>query len=151
MKINEKIVDIKKSLKERGFKLTRQREIILEEFMKSNRHFNTEEFYEKVRKKMHGIGYATVYRTLKILRDCGVAMEMDFGDGAKRFETVPLNSTHHDHIYCISCGRIDEFTDPKIEQLQERIAKKFKYKIVNHTMQLFGYCRSCSGKVKDNA
>lgn len=128
----------------KGLKLTEQRRAILGEFLKLKGHVNTDEFYRSVRKKMKGIGYATVYRTLKLLKEGGFAREIDVGDGAKRFESKMADTKHHDHIYCISCGKIEEFSEEQIEKLQDKIAKKIGYRIVNHTLQLFGYCGKCS-------
>lgn len=139
------------TFKSKGLKLTKQRRVILEEFLKLKGHVNTDEFYRSIGKKMKRVGYATIYRTLKLLKESGIAIEIDVGDGAKRFELKKFDSKHHDHIYCISCGKIEEFSEEQIEKLQDIIAKKMGYKIVNHTLQLFGYCRKCAGKVKDNA
>lgn len=135
----------------RGLKLTEQRRAILEEFLKLKGHVNTDEFYRSIRKKIKGIGFATVYRTLKLLKEGGVAREIDVGDGAKRFESKTAETKHHDHIYCISCGKIEEFSEEQIEKLQDKVAKKMGYRIINHTLQLYGYCSKCSGKVKNNA
>jgi Fur family ferric uptake transcriptional regulator len=151
MKDANYINDFYKIFRSKGLKLTEQRRVILEEFLRQKGHMNTDEFYRSVKKRMKTVGYATVYRTLKLLKDSGFAREIDVGDGAKRFESKIFDSKHHDHIYCISCGKIEEFSEEQIEKLQEKIAKKMGYRIINHTLQLFGYCEKCSGKVKNNA
>ncbi len=144
-------IHLQEVFRSRGLKLTEQRRVILEEFLKLHEHVNTDEFYRAVKKKLKNIGYATVYRTLKLLKESGFASEIDVGDGAKRFESRTSDVKHHDHIYCISCGRIEEFSEEQIEKLQEKIAKKMGYRIVSHTLQLSGYCKKCWGKAKDNA
>lgn len=150
MKNRDKI-DYSHYYRSKGLKLTPQRKLLLDEFLKLKMHVNTEEFYRIIKKKMPTIGYATVYRTLKFFKESGVAREIDVGDGAKRYESRTEEKPHHDHIYCLSCGKIEEFSEEQIEKLQDKIAEKMGYKIVNHTLQLFGYCGKCITKVKKNA
>jgi len=136
------------TLKNKGLKLTIQRKFIVDEFLKLKGHLNTDEFFAIIKKKFPRMGYATVYRTLKIMKEAGLIGEIDVGDGAKRYELKMSQTEHHDHIYCLSCGKIEEFSHREIERLQDRIARKMGYKIVKHTMQLFGYCSDCSEKKK---
>lgn len=150
MKSRDKI-DYFNFYKSKGLKITPQRKLILDEFLKLKGHVNTDEFYRLIKKKMPSIGYATVYRTLKLFKESGTALEIDVGDGAKRYESRTDIKSHHDHIYCLSCGKIEEFRDEQIEILQDKIANKLGYQIVNHILQLSGYCEKCAKKVKKNA
>ncbi len=128
-------------LRRKGLKNTKQRLLILEAFLGSASHYSTEDLYLKLRKNHPHIGYATVHRTLKLLAECGIALELNFGDGHTRFE--PLNAEHHDHMVCTECGLIIEFSEPKIEKLQEQVAALHNFKIQNHRHELYGLCASC--------
>lgn len=127
----------------KGLKSTQQREIILEEFLKSGSHLSTEDLYLKLRKKHPSIGYATVYRTLKLFAESGIAEERHFGDGQTRYEHAS-SEEHHDHLVCTACGVILEFEDPRIEALQEQVARDHNFRIVSHRLELYGLCARCS-------
>ncbi|MDY6848335.1 MAG: Fur family transcriptional regulator [Geoalkalibacter sp.] len=133
-------------LSDQGLKSTQQREIILDEFLKAGAHLSTEELYLKIRKKHPHIGYATVYRTLKLFSECGIAEEHNFGDGQTRYETVAGEFHHHDHLICTDCKRIIEFEDPRIEQMQDEVAAQHGFKILNHRLELYGLCEDCRKK-----
>ncbi len=141
--------DIKKTIEEyikkNKLRMTKQREIIIEEFLKSSKHVSSEELYAKVLAIDKSIGLATVYRMLKLLVFIGVAREENFGDGIKRYERI-YEKEHHDHIICIGCGTMEEFEDETIEQLQEVIATKYGYTLVAHKMDLYGVCTKCKAK-----
>ena len=134
-------------LKEKDLKLTAQRELILETFLSSRGHISAEELFQKAREKQPHVGFATVYRTLKHLSQCGLARELDFGDGRVQYESE-FNRQHHDHMICTSCGTYIEFLNPQIEELQEQVSRKHGFKITSHRMQLYGLCQKCqkSGK-----
>jgi len=132
-------------VRRKGLKNTNQRMIILETFLNSKSHYSTEDLYLKLRKDHPRIGYATVHRTLKLLAECGIALELNFGDGQTRFE--PLNADqHHDHLVCTECGSIIEFSEPEIEKLQEQVAARYNFKIVSHRHELYGLCSTCKEK-----
>jgi Fur family ferric uptake transcriptional regulator len=129
----------------KGLKSTRQREVILDEFLSSTDHLSTEELYLKVRSKHPHIGYATVYRTLKLFAECGIAQERDFGAGQTLYEPGQRGD-HHDHLICTRCGEIIEFEDPRIERLQERVAREHDFVMASHRLEIFGLCVKCSSK-----
>ncbi len=132
-----------KLLERKGLKSTQQRYFIADTFFKTSTHISLEELLKKVRRKTPRIGYATVYRTMKLLTDEGLAIERQFGDGQTRFENVPEDG-HHDHIICIKCSKIAEFHNEKIEELQEETAKKLGFKVLRHKLELYGYCSDCA-------
>jgi Fur family ferric uptake transcriptional regulator len=138
---------LKAFLKQKGFKSTRQRDIIADEFLKSEKHVTAEELYRKVGKKHKNIGFTTVYRTLKLLAKSGLATERVFADHLTRYEPFSAED-HHDHLICINCGSITEFEDLKLERLQEKIAATFGFQTVTHKMEFYGYCRNCRRKGK---
>ena|SRR5579859_1002526 len=129
-------------LKERDLKLTAQRALILEVFLGHRGHISAEELYQKAREKQGHVGFATVYRTLKHMTQCGVARELDFGDGRFKYEPE-YSRQHHDHMICTRCGSYIEFLNPRIEELQEQVSRKHGFRITSHQMQLFGLCQKC--------
>jgi Fur family transcriptional regulator, ferric uptake regulator len=123
--------------------ITSQREAIVEFFLRTTDHISIDELLAKVRKKHPKVGYATVYRTLKLLVDGGLATERQFGDGQARYEIV---GDHHDHLICTSCGFILEFEDHEIEALQEKIAEKLGgFVVLRHRHELYGLCPKAQG------
>jgi Fur family ferric uptake transcriptional regulator len=129
-------------LKEKDLKLTSQRALILDAFLNHGGHISAEELYQKARSKQPHVGFATVYRTLKHMTQCGLARELDFGDGRIKYERE-FNREHHDHLICTQCGTYVEFLNPQIETLQEQVGRKHGFKITTHRMQLYGLCQKC--------
>jgi Fur family transcriptional regulator, ferric uptake regulator len=127
---------------QQGLKSTRQRDIVLDTFLASDRHLSTEELYLKVRAKYPTIGYATVYRTLKLFADSGIAREIHFGDNQTRYEHV-AEGEHHDHLVCTRCGAVQEFENEAIERLQQEVAEKFGYLVETHKLEMYGVCPKC--------
>ena len=142
MKVSEKIALLKEYLLKEGLKSTNQRDYIAEVFFKSNVHISLDELLKKVKRKSPKTGYATVYRTMKILVESGLAVERQFGDGQRRFENIPEDG-HHDHMICLKCSDITEFKNDRIEALQDKTAEEFGFKVVNHKLELYGYCSKC--------
>lgn len=133
-------------LAERGLRLTGQRRIIADIFFRSEGHHSAEEIARMVREAHQGIGPATVYRTLKLLREAGLAAGMNTGDGLARYES-PFRRAHHDHLVCRRCGRIVEFENDQIEALQQRVAERHGFVVTDHRLELFGVCGACRGRV----
>ncbi len=134
-------------LKGKDLKLTSQRELILEAFLAQGGHISAEELYQRAREKKPHVGFATVYRTLKHLTQCGLARELDLGDGRIKYEPE-FNRRHHDHMICTQCGAYIEFLNPQIEELQEQVSRKHGFKITSHRMQLYGLCQKCQRSAK---
>lgn len=132
-------------LKAKNLKLTNQREEILNIFLKTERHFTTEDLYHIVKKRDPNIGQATVFRTLKLICEAGIAREVDFGDKKLRYEHK-IGHEHHDHLVCTKCGRFIEAMNPEIEKLQDKLCKKFNFSPTRHKMEIFGICKKCKKK-----
>jgi len=132
-------------LSTQGLKSTRQRNTILDEFVKCGGHQSAEDIYLRLRKKHPTIGYATVYRTLKLFAECGIAVERHFGDKQTRYEILEKGE-HHDHLICNGCGTIVEFECPRIEQLQDEVALENGFQITDHRLELYGLCEKCARK-----
>ncbi len=129
----------------KGLRSTDQRRLIVELFFRSPNHVSIEELLAVVRVEDSRVGYATVYRTLKLLAECGVAYERRFGDGLTRYELAD-DTSHHDHLICVECGKITEFEEPQIEVLQESIAAKYGYELRSHKHEMYGVCPDCQKK-----
>ena len=124
---------------ERGLKQTRQRQTIFETFVASTDHVAIDEILDRVKDRMPGVGYATVYRAMKLFAEAGVAQERHFGDGQTRYEPARADE-HHDHLICVSCGHIFEFEDLVIEERQREVADRNGLRIVSHHHDIFGAC-----------
>ena len=132
-------------LKRVGLKQTAQRDTILRSFLETRDHLSTDELHRLVQKKDAGIGYTTVYRTLKLLAECGLASEVAFHDGIARYEHQYNRRSHH-HMVCTGCGGSVEFFSPEIEQIEKEIGRKHRYQTTSHTFQVYGLCSECQKK-----
>ena len=140
---SEEIDLLEEYISANNLKITKQRRAVLKVFLESANHVSVEELYNVVLKTEPKIGLATVYRTLSLLTKSGLALEMDFGDGQKRYENS-FRSVHHDHMLCTECGKILEFNHPLIEKYQEEVARQKNFKITSHKLDLFGLCQDCN-------
>lgn len=131
------------ALRERNLKSTAQRDDIAKIFFAANKHLSVEDLHTAVKKVNPRVGYATVYRTLKLLKECGLADERHFHDGQARYEPTETEEQHHDHIICERCGKIVEFNSDELEKLQERIARFLGFVVSRHRMELYGICAEC--------
>ncbi|MDO8804558.1 MAG: transcriptional repressor [Elusimicrobiota bacterium] len=124
---------------------SKRREVIFEVLNSGHSHLNAEEVHHEARKRLPGIGIATVYRALKFLCGCGQASEFIPADGVARYEPGGSRA-HHDHLICTSCGRFIEAVDPAIERLQEKLAARHGFKPTRHKLEIYGICAGCAGK-----
>ena len=132
-------------VRKHNLKSTQQRDVIVDQFLKSSGHMSIDDLLARVKRKNPNVGYATVYRTMKLLTECGIAAARQFGDGQTRFE-VMLDEHHHDHLICLQCGLILEFENHAIEELQDQVAAKLGgFKVVRHKLELYGLCPKASG------
>ena len=136
-------------LSKHQLKNTQQRKDIIDAFLElQGQHLTIDQLLEACRKTNPNIGYATVYRTLKLLVEAGIAEERQFQSGQAQFELE--SEHHHDHLICTQCDRIIEFENENIESLQDQVAKEFGFELTNHKMILYGVCADCQNlKTKD--
>ena len=127
-------------LEDHNLKQTKQREAILDVFLGASGHVTSEDLFQRVRDSHPSIGYTTVYRTLKLLCDAGLAMERHFEDGVTRYE---IEHEHHDHLVCTKCGKIVEFECQMIETAQNEIAERYGFRVLRHRHELYGHCANC--------
>jgi Fur family ferric uptake transcriptional regulator len=131
-------------LAKKQLKSTRQRDLIARAFFGRHGHVSIEELLGSVREENPRIGYATVYRTLKLLTECGLAALRRFGDGHTMYETAG-DTAHHDHLICSECNHVLEFENEEIERLQEQVARSFGFSLVRHKLELYGLCPKARG------
>ncbi len=135
--------EIESLMAQRGLRSTTQRRLILDRLFELGGHFTAENLIADVRHADSSVGSATVYRTLRLLVESGFLEEHRFTDGeGTRFE-LHVTDEHHDHIICLACGKIREFEEPLIEQLQDRVAQQLGFTLESHTHQLYGRCGAC--------
>ena len=141
--MRKEIEALEKFIREKGLRYTPQREEILNIFLSVEKHLSIDDLYRIVKKKNPDMGYTTVYRTMKLLEEAGLCSEIDFGDGISRFEHR-YGHEHHDHLICVKCGGYTEVIKPRIERLQEKLAKEKQFTPLRHKLQIFGICGKCS-------
>lgn len=132
-------------LKGKGLKLTGPRLTVLKAFLRIERHVSAEDLYQAVHVTDPGIGQATVFRTIKILEDAGLARPAGSAEGAKLYEHA-FRHEHHDHLICGSCGKIVEFRSPALEKAQDAVYRRYGFTARAHRLELYGVCPACSGK-----
>jgi Fur family ferric uptake transcriptional regulator len=126
----------------KGLKHSRQRDRIAETFFAMGGHVSVEELVARVRRIDPRVSVATVYRTMKLLSDCGLAIPRQFGGGQTRYEAA-AGREHHDHMICTRCGEIVEFANEKIESLQALVARSHGFEVETHKLELYGRCARC--------
>lgn len=128
-------------LAKNGLRLTGQRRRILDLFLDSDHHLSQDEIYHAVR--AHGVGRATVFRTIKMLQESRLISPVVGPGGAPRYE-IEVDRPHHDHLICVSCGRIQEVRWPKLEKIQEATCRRIGFVPKWHRHEIFGLCKDCS-------
>jgi Fur family ferric uptake transcriptional regulator len=129
-------------LRRARLKRTAQRDLILDVFLNTEGHMSSEELYTIVKAKDPTVGFTTVYRTLKLLKESGLARELESYDGRTLYEHDYKHS-HHDHLICIRCGALIEFYSEEIEKMQDEITRKYRFKPLHHSHRIFGFCAAC--------
>src|SRR5262245_39961262 len=128
-------------------RLTPQRQFIVREFLALNGHYDIQELYEMFRSKGKQINPSTIFRTLKLLVQAGIAQERQFANGNTKYD---VNVAHHDHMICLSCNSILEFDSPTLENVQARTVRDHGFEMAYHRHEIYGYCSKCkkSGRSK---
>jgi len=136
------IARVREDARRRGVRWTAQRQTIVETFFAGREHLTVEELHKRVRAIDQSVSAATVYRTVNMLVEIGVAHKRHFGNGSASFESA-LDRDHHDHLVCMVCGKISEFHQDAIEALQDEVAKTHGFRLIHHRMELYGICAAC--------
>lgn len=139
---------LNQKLKERGLKFTNQRKHIYNFLVKNqDKHMSAEEILSQIEKENPNIGLATVYRTMQLFTETGIALKHDFDDGKSRYELNVNKDVHnHHHLICQKCGEIIEVDMDLMEELEERIESNYDFCITNHIVKVYGICNNCRSK-----
>tara|TARA_Y100000590_G_scaffold68659_1_gene74830 strand:+ start:4639 stop:5061 length:423 start_codon:yes stop_codon:yes gene_type:complete len=133
---------LKKALIKEGLRYTQQRQSIWNEICATDEHRDAEEIYLSLRNEGMSVSRATVYRTIDVLVKNNLVRKLELGDGRARYEHK-MDLEHHDHLICVQCGKIEEFMDETIEEIQETIVNDLGFKLIRHIHQLFVICNNC--------
>lgn len=139
---NERVL-FEQFLRSRDLKMTSPRETVLNAFLQTEGHLSAEDIFDAARTLDPGIGQATVFRTVKLLSEAGLARDACQDKGPRKYEHA-YHHPHHDHLLCVRCGKIIEFCDPGIEKAQDAIFGRYGFKAVGHMMELKGLCADCA-------
>ncbi len=129
-------------LRREGLRFTEQRAAVLQEALSVEGHFDAEQLHDAFRGRRADVSLATVYRTLGLLRDAGLVKQVLQDDERAHYEAV-YGHAHHDHLICIECGRVTEFVDERIEELQRSVCRRHGFQALDHRMGIRGICRQC--------
>ena len=129
-------IDVEALCVERGLRITEQRRVIARVLSEATDHPDVEELHRRSAAIDPGISIATVYRTVRLFEEAGILERHDFGDGRARYEAA--HDSHHDHLIDVETGKVLEFVDPELEELQRRIAERLGFRLVDHRMELYG-------------
>lgn len=135
--------DFREYLNRTGLKQTRQRLRIVEAFFAAGQHVSAEELHRRLHPETPRLGLVTVYRTLKLLRQAGLASARSFGDAYARFDPNPAGRGHH-HLVCTRCGAVQEFGDGDLRPLERRLARRLGFTVTEHKLEMYGICRDCA-------
>lgn len=143
--IDSQIQTARNRLEDTGFRLTPQRQAVLEAFLSNpDHHLSADDVYSIVKSRHPEIGLATVYRTLELFREQHILHELDFGQGMSRYEYASVE--HHHHLVCLRCGKVEEFSSNALEKVEKDLSKAHDFEVVGHHLKFFGYCRDCRPK-----
>jgi len=140
----------RKYLERRGLKLTAERQALFDELFARHEHFEADELLVRLRARHKKISRATIYRTLELLVDSGIVGRVRIRESGYRYERLRAGE-HHDHLICNECGRVIEFFEPRIENLQDEVCARYGFLAISHSHQMRGICRQCRPRAAGKA
>lgn len=139
---NEKAAEIFRTFLKRGkYRITPERFEVLDAALEHNGHFGADDLFIQLKNLKSKVSRATVYNTLELLAQCDLLSKRNFGDNLNRFESNFKRQTH-DHLICIECGKIVEFTDPRIRDIPKEISEKFGFEMSSYSFNIFARCKN---------
>ena len=148
MEVQATMEKLKERIKDKKYKLTTQRQIILQTFIEAEeKHLSAEDVYILVKKNNPDIGLATIYRTLDLFTELDLVKRLDYGRNRYELNSDELSHFHH-HLICVKCGCVKEFEDDMLETLESIIAKKLNFHTTDHQLKVYGFCGECHEKAK---
>jgi Fur family ferric uptake transcriptional regulator len=130
-------------LGQRGLNASKARDAVVTTFLESKDHVDLQALYVRAKRRQPGVGFATVYRTMKLLEEAGIAHARRFGNTKETLYEIAVGRAHHDHLICEQCGDIVEFVDDDVEELQDKIAARYGFSLSGHRHELYGVCGRC--------
>jgi Fur family transcriptional regulator, ferric uptake regulator len=130
-------------LGQRGLNASKARDAVVTTFLESKDHVDLQALYARAKRRQPGVGFATVYRTMKLLEEAGIAHARRFGNTKETLYEIAVGRAHHDHLICEQCGEIVEFVDDDVEELQDKIAARYGFSLSGHRHELYGVCGRC--------
>ena len=136
-------VDLFRSfISQKGLRNTPERMQIIEEIFSLNVHFDVDELYLRLRRKGSKVSKASIYRNIPLILECGLIKEVWHEDGHMHYEPF-YGQAHHCHLHCLRCGKVIEFFEEDLDTIEKRLAKKYHYEIIDHRLDVIGYCPEC--------
>lgn len=132
----------RRHLRDHRLPVTRQRDLVAQTVFLSDEHLSVEAIQKQLRERGEHVGTATIYRTLDVLVQSGLVRAHDFGEGFKRYEPLASQS-HHEHLICLSCGKVVEFSSERLERMKALIAEEYGFRHHHHRLEIYGFCREC--------
>jgi len=130
-------------VEQRGLNSSKTRDAVVDVFFETTAHATLQDLFDAARKRQTGVSFATVYRTMRLLDEAGLADARNFGEGKSTLYEVAAGRAHHDHLICEACGKIVEFVDEDVETLQDQIARRYGFSLLRHRHELYGLCATC--------
>lgn len=143
----ETLDNFREFLKTGGMKITSQRLTLVDKLLEMKGHHSADDMIDMLKTEGLKVSKATLYRILALLKQSGCFNEHDFGIG-KKFYEFTRGRKHHDHFYCVGCGKVMEFRDSGIEKIQKTISRKHHFTPLYHSHNIYGYCSRCSARTR---
>ena len=150
MKKKSELQVFREYLKKNRLRYTKERERIIKEIFATHDHFDVDALYLTIRQKGINISKASIYRLIPLLIDAGLIQDVFFEDGHMHYEHI-YGHEHHCHLRCIECGKIEEFTDPRLNQIEGDLVERFGFKILDYKLNVKGLCPGCRERIRKMA
>ena len=142
MRMGEEINLFRSFIRRKGLRNTPEREEIIGEIFAADDHFDVDELYLRLRGKGSRVSKASIYRNIPLIMECGLIKEVWHEDGHMHYEPI-YGQSHHCHLRCIKCGKVIEFVEEELQVIEERLAEKHDFLVVDHRLDVVGYCSKC--------